>query len=64
MFTCLASRAIYIETTNALQTDSVINALRRFNARRGDIRQLRSDQGTNFIEVDAELRRALDEINH
>jgi hypothetical protein len=63
LFTCLACRAIHIETTNSLDTDSFINALRRFIARRGDIRELRSDQGTNFAGADAELRRALDEMN-
>ena len=34
---------------NDLTTDSFINALRRFIAIRGPVRQLRSDQGTNFV---------------
>lgn len=33
--TCLASRAIHIETANSLETDSFIYTLRRFIARRG-----------------------------
>ena len=41
LFTCMASRAIHIETANTLETDSFINALRRFQAERGPIRQLR-----------------------
>ena len=49
LFTCMSSRAIHIEIANTLETDSFINALRRFQAERGPIRQLRSDQGTNFI---------------
>ena len=49
LFTCMASRAIHLETSNSLDTDSFINALRRFISRRGPIRQLRSDQGTNFV---------------
>ena len=64
LFTCLACRAIHIETTNSLETDSFINALRRFIARRGEIRELRSDQGTNFVGAEIELNKALQEMNH
>lgn len=38
IFTCLASRAIHIETANSLETDAFINALRRFQAERGSVR--------------------------
>ena len=44
LFTCLASRAVHIETADTLETDSFINALRRFVARRGPVREVRSDQ--------------------
>ena len=63
LFTCMSSRAIHIETANTLETDSFINALRRFQAERGPIRQLRSDQGTNFIGAHRELKEALKEID-
>lgn len=42
-FTCLASRAIHLETANTLTTDLFINALRRFHSRRGPMRQIHSD---------------------
>ncbi len=45
-------------------TDSFINALRRFVCRRGPARQLRSDQGTNFVGAKAELKGALSELDH
>ena len=64
LFTCLACRAVHIETTNSLDTDSFINALRRLIARRGEIRELRSDQATNFVGADTELQKALQEMNH
>ncbi|KAK3724031.1 hypothetical protein QZH41_007681 [Actinostola sp. cb2023] len=35
LFTCMASRAIHIEVANSMETDSFINAYRRFVGRRG-----------------------------
>ena len=63
LFTCLACRAIHIETTNSLDTASFINALRRFIARRGNIRELRSDSGTNFVGAERELNEARKSID-
>ena len=59
LFTCMASRAVHLEVSNSLETDSFINALRPFICRRGPVRQLRSDQGTNFIGAKRKLREAL-----
>ena len=63
LFTCMACRAIHIETADSLSTDSFINSLRRFIAVRGPIRQLRSDRGTNFIGAQAELKKACSELD-
>ena len=49
LFTCLVSRAVHIEVSATLTTDSFINALRRFIAIRGNIKELHSDNGTNFF---------------
>ena len=64
LFTCLASRAIHLETSTLLETDAFINALCRFTCRRGLICQLRSDQGTNFVGAKHELKAALAELDH
>ena len=49
LFTCLASQAVHIETADSLETDSFMNTLRRFVNRRGPVREIRSDQGTNIV---------------
>lgn len=63
LFTCLVTRAIHLEVANSLETDSYINALRRFICRRGPVRQMRSDNGSNFIGARRELKEALAEMD-
>ncbi|XP_055958550.1 uncharacterized protein LOC130013685 [Patella vulgata] len=63
LFVCMASRAIHIETLNDLSTDAFINGLRRFQCIRGPIRQLRCDNGTNFIGAKRELHQAFHEMD-
>ena len=48
LFTCLNTRAIHIEVVEGLDTDSFINAFRRFTNRRGMPKYVASDCGTNF----------------
>ncbi|KAK5928662.1 hypothetical protein CgunFtcFv8_013710 [Champsocephalus gunnari] len=63
LFTCLTVRAIHIEVASSLDTDSFVNALRRFIARRGQVLELRSDNGTNFVGAERELREAIERLN-
>lgn len=63
LFTCMASRAIHLEVATSLETDSFINALRQFLNRRGPVRTIRCDQGTNFIGAQKELQKALSSMN-
>lgn len=55
LFTCLVSRAVHIELVGDMSSGTFINALRRFMAIRGPVRQFRSDRGTNFIGAMKEL---------
>ena len=64
LFTCLVSRAVHIEVANSLETDCFLNALRRFIARRGAVREIRCDNGTNFVGAERELREVLKEMDH
>ena len=59
MCICVVTRGVHIEVLDSLRTDSLINAVRRISARRGQIRQVRSDMGTNMTGADRELREAL-----
>ena len=63
VFTCLVSRCIHIEIAHSLDTDSFINALRRFISRRGPIKLIRSDNGTNLVSGEKELRSSIASLN-
>ena len=43
------SHAVHIEVTHSLDTDSFMQALRQMIARRGNIRNIYLDNGSNFI---------------
>ena len=64
MFTCMSSRAVHIETTNSVSTDSFILALRRLISSRWNVRMNHTDNGTNFAGANIKLSKAFNEINH
>lgn len=59
IFTCLNTRAIHLEVSFSLDTDSCIDAIRRFIARRGKPKFIRSDNGTNLVGAEKELKEAI-----
>ena len=59
IFTCLVVRAVHIEILHSLDTDSFLNALQRFMARIGQPEVIRSDNGTNFVGGNRELREGV-----
>ena len=62
IFTCLSSRATHLEVAESLSTDSFICALIRFVSRRGQVKTIRSDRGTNFIGASRELKREMESL--
>ena len=56
LFTCMTTRAVHIEVLNSLDTSSMINAVSRFKSRRGSPIKYFSDNATNLIAADKELR--------
>ena len=55
LFTCLTCRAVHIEVVDSMSSSAFINAFRRFIAIRGEVKEIRSDQGTNFVGATDDL---------
>ena len=63
LFTCLTVRCVHIEVVENADTNSFINALRRFVNRRGRPEVMYSDQGTNFVGAVPELKELIDGLD-
>ena len=63
IFTCLNIRAIHLELAHSLDTDSYINALKRFIARRGKPETISTDNGTNCVGSQRELKKEIQRWN-
>ena len=63
LFTCLATRAVHLEMSYGLDTDSFLNAFYRFVNRRGYPEQLISDNGTNFVGANRELQELIAKLD-
>jgi len=59
LFICLSTRAIHLELVPDLSTEAYIAALRRFVARRGLCNNIYSDNGTNFVGAEREIKRMI-----
>ena len=64
LYVCLSSRAIHIEVVYSLSTDSFIMILSRFVGCRGNVRMIRSDNGSNLVGASTELVCAFQEMNY
>ena len=58
-FFCFATCAVHIEVSDTQDIDSFLIALRRFLAIRGNVKEIISDNGTNFTSGQKELRKAI-----
>ena len=63
LFTCMTVRCIHLEVVENCETDTFINALRRFVNRRGSPTDMYSDNGTNFKGASQELEEFIQKMN-
>ena len=61
LFTCLTTRAVHIEVAQSLNTESCLDTVTRFIARRGYPNTIISDNGTNFVGAANELKTFMNE---
>ncbi|XP_033212150.1 uncharacterized protein LOC117169753 [Belonocnema kinseyi] len=57
LFVCFSTKALHLELVSDATTDALLAALRRFVSRRGKPANIHSDNGTNFVGANNELRR-------
>jgi hypothetical protein len=63
LFTCLACRAVHLEMAYGLDTNSFLNAFYRFASRRGLPVLMNSDNGSNFVSADRELKELVQALD-
>ena len=59
IFVCFSTKAVHVELVSDLTTESFINSLKRFVARRGIPSLIYSDNATNFVAAEKMLKDAL-----
>ena len=63
LFTCLLSRSVHLEMAYSLDTDSFLNASYRMTSRRGLPQEVMSDNGTNFVGANTELKELISKLD-
>ncbi|GFX10150.1 integrase_H2C2 domain-containing protein [Trichonephila clavipes] len=59
LYTCAIYRAIHLEIVSSLSTECFMLSLRRFIARRTRPETIYTDNGTNFVGTNSELKSRL-----
>jgi hypothetical protein len=62
-YSCRKRQSPVSQQKTSLDTESFINALRHFIARRGQPEEIRSDNGGNFVKGEKELKQAVNDWN-
>ena len=62
-FVCLTTKPVHLELASDLTTEAFLACLKRFFARRGHSDSISSDNATNFVGADRELRELYQRVN-
>ena len=63
LFTCRVSRAVHLDLTQGYDTDSLLQAIRRFMSLRGAPKEFLADQGSQMIACSKEIAGILELID-
>ena len=63
LFTCLLSRAVHLQMAYGLDADSFLNAFFRMTNGRGPPEEMISDNGSNFVGAERELRELVAQLD-
>ena len=59
----MTTRAVHLELAGDMSTDSFILVLRRFKVCKGHPKSIQSDNGSNFIGAEGELKDVLSRLD-
>ncbi|XP_043480294.1 uncharacterized protein LOC122509993 [Leptopilina heterotoma] len=63
VFVCFATKAVHLELASDLTTEAFLACLKRFFARRGISQSIHSDNATNFVGTNNEIKELFKTIN-
>lgn len=63
LFVCMSTKAVHIDLVTDLSTDSFLQVLKRFIARRGKPNNFYSDNGTQFVGANSKLKEFFGFLN-
>ena len=63
LFTCLTTRAVHVEIVPSMDASSCVMGVERFVSRRGTPDIIWSDNGTNFVGAEKQLRENIEKWN-
>nr|XP_042909547.1 uncharacterized protein LOC122271644 [Parasteatoda tepidariorum] len=63
IFICFSTKAIHLEQLTDLTSDSMIATLKRFTSRRGKCSKIYTDNATNFVGANSQLKKFYGLIN-
>ena len=64
LFMCLQTHCCHLEMATSLETDAFLNAFMRMTARKGWPTKMLSDNGTNFVGAEKEIRELVSHLDH